>query len=282
MSTGPLQFKLLYRGNTVWLPPGQLYVGRSCGCHIVIDDPLVSRRHAQLTVDGERVRIEDLSSINGVFVNGERLLEEQYVLREGDRIQLGDEELVFGSGRHEASNFPEGRDTASGVDPVVPAEAEAGADSDSGTEPTTRADGVALMGSVADRVLAQGHVREAEQMLSSVLTNLLSDALRGKHVPAETVPVAIGYAIKLAWATRQGEWFDYVAELLYATRRPIPPELTATLLAALQRVTPVNVPRLRRYVNALISQLPSPNATQQQQIADARQLLEAAEQRQRE
>ena len=107
MSTGPLQFKLLYRGNTVWLPPGQLYVGRSCGCHIVIDDPLVSRRHAQLTVDGERVRIEDLSSINGVFVNGERLLEEQYVLREGDRIQLGDEELVFGSGE---LNRPHGID----------------------------------------------------------------------------------------------------------------------------------------------------------------------------
>jgi hypothetical protein len=277
MSTGPRQFKLLYRGNTVWLPPGQLFLGRSCNCHIVIDDPLVSRRHAQLTVDGQRVLIEDLSSINGVFVNGERLLEEQYVLREGDRIQLGDEGLVFGSGPLGVSDFPQGRDTVSGVDPVVPAEADAGLDGPTSAEPTARADGVVLMGSVADRALAKGQVREAEQMLSSVLTNLLSDALRGKSVPEETVPVAIGYAMKLAWATRQGEWFDYVAELLYTTRRPIPADLAATLHAALERVTSVNVPRLRRYVKALVSQHPAPSTAQQQQIAEAQQLLAAAE-----
>ncbi len=57
----------------------------------------ISRRHAQITRDanGQYV-IEDLGSTNGTFVNGGRLTQ-PHVLQVGDRIEVGDTQLVVGS-----------------------------------------------------------------------------------------------------------------------------------------------------------------------------------------
>jgi hypothetical protein len=62
-------------------------IGRSRDCDLVIDDPNISRRHAELRSDGESWRIADLGSTNGVKVNRRRV--DQAVLRSGDRVTLG-------------------------------------------------------------------------------------------------------------------------------------------------------------------------------------------------
>jgi hypothetical protein len=264
MSAEPVQFKLLFRGNTVWLPPGQLFVGRSCACHIVVDDPLVSRRHAQLTVTTRHVTIEDLNSINGVFINGERLLEEPRALRDGDRIQMGSEELVFGSGTAETVLHPLGTATVSGIDPVVPADDDLADPSSYDAEDTCRVDGMRLLGEAA------------EQLLTNYLSDVLNSALAGKSLLHETYQDALHYGLKLAWATRNGAWFDYVIELLHARRTPPPAEYLESLYATLQRVGVVDLARLKRYVAVLPSAIPNPDAHQQQLMAHASALLEAA------
>ena len=71
-----------------------LTIGRSDQCEIVIADPLVSRRHSQLTWDGAYCTLEDLSSTNGTFVNGRRL-RQAHVLRAGDEIRVADVVLVY-------------------------------------------------------------------------------------------------------------------------------------------------------------------------------------------
>jgi hypothetical protein len=76
------------------LPPGDTVIGRSGTCHVTIEDPLVSRQHARLHVDGEDATIEDLGSRNGLMVNG-RAIRETVKLRDGDRIRIGTQELVF-------------------------------------------------------------------------------------------------------------------------------------------------------------------------------------------
>jgi len=48
---------------------GSTTVGRDKDCHIVIDDPGVSRRHAAFHVEEGAVLLEDLESANGTFVN---------------------------------------------------------------------------------------------------------------------------------------------------------------------------------------------------------------------
>ncbi len=75
----------------------RIVIGRSKDCDIRLDDPNVSRRHAEVRREGETYWVVDLDSTNGVAVNGERLKRSQ--LADGDRITVGSTELVFGTGR---------------------------------------------------------------------------------------------------------------------------------------------------------------------------------------
>ena len=57
------------------------------------DDPTVSRRHALIVRQADGVRVLDDRSLNGVFVNGERV--EWRVLADGDEIVVGRYRLHF-------------------------------------------------------------------------------------------------------------------------------------------------------------------------------------------
>jgi hypothetical protein len=62
-------------------------IGRSRDCDLVIDDPNISRHHAELRSDGESWRVADLGSTNGVKINRRRV--DEALLRGGERITLG-------------------------------------------------------------------------------------------------------------------------------------------------------------------------------------------------
>jgi adenylate cyclase len=80
---------------------GRLVVGRECAgiepsrC-LIVDDPLVSRDHLELRSDPGCGSLLIDSSTNGTWVNGRRVERgEPITLVDGDRIELGDHELVF-------------------------------------------------------------------------------------------------------------------------------------------------------------------------------------------
>src|SRR5258708_18913301 len=66
---------------------GEVVIGRSPDCQIVLKDFGISRTHARITVDEDGVRITDLKSKNGTQVNGVPVVEAP--LKDGDRILLG-------------------------------------------------------------------------------------------------------------------------------------------------------------------------------------------------
>lgn len=70
------------------LPLGWTRIGRSAAADVRLDDPTVSRRHALIvrTAD-EGLRALDDRSLNGLFVNGERV--EWTRLRDGDELEVG-------------------------------------------------------------------------------------------------------------------------------------------------------------------------------------------------
>jgi len=69
------------------------YVGKSATCELTLTDPKISRRHVQLTPDSFGLRVADLSSTNGVFLNAARVLEGY--AGNGDRLRLGDTLLAI-------------------------------------------------------------------------------------------------------------------------------------------------------------------------------------------
>jgi len=68
-------------------------VGRSLAADVRFDDPTVSRRHALIVRQADGVRVLDDRSLNGVFVNDERV--EWRMLTDGDEIIVGRYRLYF-------------------------------------------------------------------------------------------------------------------------------------------------------------------------------------------
>ena len=68
-------------------------IGRSLSADIRFDDPTVSRRHALIVRQPDGLRVLDDRSLNGVFVNGERV--EWSTLADGDEVVIGRHHLHF-------------------------------------------------------------------------------------------------------------------------------------------------------------------------------------------
>jgi pSer/pThr/pTyr-binding forkhead associated (FHA) protein len=92
----PGQYLAWHDGGSVRVAPLErewTRVGRSLAADVRFDDPTVSRRHALIVRQADGVRVLDDRSLNGVFVNGERV--EWRVLSDGDEIVVGRYRLHF-------------------------------------------------------------------------------------------------------------------------------------------------------------------------------------------
>lgn len=72
-----------------------ILIGREDDVDVVIDNPSVSRKHAQFRREGAGWVVEDLGSSNGTFLHGNKIVGPQPV-KEGDEIGMGKFSIVFG------------------------------------------------------------------------------------------------------------------------------------------------------------------------------------------
>ncbi len=72
---------------------GEVIIGRSPDCQVVLKDNGISRNHAKIVVDEDGVRLVDLKSKNGSQINGVTVVEAP--LKDGDRILLGRFQILF-------------------------------------------------------------------------------------------------------------------------------------------------------------------------------------------
>jgi pSer/pThr/pTyr-binding forkhead associated (FHA) protein len=100
---------------------GSILVGRLPECDVCLDDNLVSRMHARISVQNGSVVVEDLHSTNGVYVNGLRV-GHSTTMREGDRILIGTTELsLFESRDSSLMRIKAARPISSSPTPQKPA-----------------------------------------------------------------------------------------------------------------------------------------------------------------
>ena len=88
--------KILRPGSAPEAPPGALKIGRAADNDIVIPDVLAGRHHATLIPTPGGMEIADNRSINGTFVNGDRV--NTAMLNDGDVVTIGNVDLVFSGG----------------------------------------------------------------------------------------------------------------------------------------------------------------------------------------
>lgn len=244
------------------LSVGRIQLGRAETCDISLDDPLVSRLHAALEVNGESLIVEDLGSRNGVRVNGERI-EAPRVLRAGDVLRIGSAEFTI-------------------VREERPPEASAGVATTQTVirhSTTQRIGPFGVLAALADKALALGHGEEAERILGKLLEELLPKARttrppgneesspskangapsgpqRGDGVTAldESVFQQAGrYALRLAVVTGKGRWLDYLFRLYASQRRLMSAGLIEELYEAARKVQGTSPAHLEAYLAVLRS-----------------------------
>jgi pSer/pThr/pTyr-binding forkhead associated (FHA) protein len=88
---------ILHRGPSAGarflLDADRTTAGRSTAADIFLDDVTVSRRHAEFARDHGAFIVRDVGSLNGTYVNRERI--EAQVLRGGDEVQIGKFRMTF-------------------------------------------------------------------------------------------------------------------------------------------------------------------------------------------
>lgn len=86
--------RLRFQHQELDLPLGVTLIGRDLDCHVTLDDPLVSRKHARILVGTDRVVVEDLGSRNGILLNGVTI-RRPTPLRDADRMYVGTQCFVY-------------------------------------------------------------------------------------------------------------------------------------------------------------------------------------------
>jgi pSer/pThr/pTyr-binding forkhead associated (FHA) protein len=87
-------------GSRFLLDADVVNAGRHPDSEIFLDDVTVSRRHAEFNRDGASFTVSDVGSLNGTYVNRDRI--DKVLLTDGDEVQIGKYRLVFFSGHESA------------------------------------------------------------------------------------------------------------------------------------------------------------------------------------
>jgi hypothetical protein len=83
-------------GQSFPLHGERMTIGRSPDTEIFLDDVTVSRRHAEFHRNGDTFTVTDVGSLNGTYVNRDRI--DTVQLTDSDEVQIGKYRLVFFSG----------------------------------------------------------------------------------------------------------------------------------------------------------------------------------------
>jgi len=86
-------YALVYPGGRFPLRGDLVALGRARECEIHLSDPNISRRHAEIRLDGDSYAVFDLGSTNGTELNGQQIKHAR--LSDGDVIAIGQTELTF-------------------------------------------------------------------------------------------------------------------------------------------------------------------------------------------
>ena len=218
-----LRYRLRSADADIALSPGRFFVGRDRDCQLVLDDPMVSRRHALLVIGPGGVTVEDLGSRNGVLVNGERI-EGRVQLEAGDVLTIGVSQLTLqrATRRREAKQTlaemrPSGayRRPPPTMRPPAPPLAP---------EPTRETSVFDMLVGACEAALERGDVRGAESAAANLVVSMRAEILRGRALEPKVWDDLVGFCLRLAEETGRVRWIDRLLEVFGGAGRVLPLE----------------------------------------------------------
>lgn len=217
------------------MPQGETLIGRSTACHITLEDPLVSRTHARITVADDRAMVEDLGSRNGLLVNGERI-QGPTSLADGSRIRVGTQEFVLGCILESQTARKIGQDTgflchcaACGLPypnkmsecPNCGSKDRFEEDTLSGSLPSREAWTLDLVVETVRKARQLGRWADVDRLLRRASDTLEHLITSGEPVDGQQLDALADAAVALSVASGQGEWARWVLGI-YASLGLVP------------------------------------------------------------
>jgi hypothetical protein len=232
------------------LPRGITLIGRSLDCHLTIEDPLVSRRHARIVIGAGGAHVEDLGSRNGVKVNGAPI-RQVTTLRNGDRLRIGTQELVFTrvdeTGRAHSRTTGQLRLCANCRQPypremLACPSCEATEQTD---DETLTASGTSLSHQwsmqlfveALESALRLGRIADAEGLIRRATAQVEELVAAGNHVDETALASLAAQAVATTVATGDPAWAVWAIEI-YGRCQCIPPRAVVDRLADLMEKHP--------------------------------------------
>jgi pSer/pThr/pTyr-binding forkhead associated (FHA) protein len=231
--------------RVVPLPVGDAVIGRSADCQVVLDDELVSRRHAMLRVREDDVVVHDLGSRNGVTVDG-LLLHAPAKLGHGALLGIGSSqlELFDTKGRERFIQVPETPRPAPSAPGVLRA--------------TTAGVSAASLVFHARAALATPDTEPLRLAATKLAERLVPGVIGDDVLLVDASRIFAGCAIELARRLRSSEWLDRVFEVHGALKRVVDRESIESLLELAEDLDHVDRGALRSYLETMRSRRPPP------------------------
>jgi len=266
------RFRIRYRAIDVNLGDGDFVIGRGEECHLVLDDSLVSRRHAVLRAAQEHVLVEDMGSRNGVRVNGARI-DGRARLKNGDCLRIGSQELVIRDAPVVARNITGTLEVL--VCPQCNAPADVGdtaceqcgarldrvgktqldlevPSGDAPADVMKQRSSVTVLAGLVEKALSLKRFDEAERILSSLVGNVLVQAEAGRADEANARKAA-SFALVLAEASGRPAWLEFPFRIYTALGKLMPSDTIDTIYRLVTALRFTDPNPLRAYLTALQS-----------------------------
>lgn len=244
MGVGLARFRLRFLLQEFDLPVGTTLIGRSSSCHVTIEDPLVSRQHARIDVEGDACTISDLGSRNGLRVNG-KPINGKHPLDDGDRIRIGTQEFLFcrvakttsAAGRTTGflqhcghCGLPYAKEAvtcpscgAKGIPDAETLSGEFGAQSQ-------HAWSLQLLTEVVDAALRRGRIKDAVKSLERAQADLAERLTAGRDIDERGLAELALAALTVGKRADDARWAAWVASV-YVQSRLVPPAAVLDAIA---------------------------------------------------
>jgi len=221
-------------------------IGRSLEATLTIEDPLVSRQHARITVDDEGGSVEDMGSRNGVRVNGMQI-RGPTVLKDGDRVRIGTQDFVFcrvdplGKAHSKTTGvlrlcakcrLPYPREMVACPNCEATEQTDEETLSGSFGSENQTAWSVQLLVEALERALTLGRVGDAERIVRRATAQVEELVAAGGAIDAKALAALSEQTIATTLASNDPTWLLWVIEMYRRTDRVPPPEVVDRIAEA--------------------------------------------------
>ena len=241
-------------------------IGRSNECHLVLDDPSVSRVHAVIVRKDEELRIEDRGSRNGVIINRERIREPR-ILNAGDQVVIGHQVIRIALSPETSkadrtqgikrcpscgawSNGEASRCAVCGATISFPARFAGDDDlkvkTAAGGRPT-----FSMLVELANKAVQVGKLEEAERLVSGISSSAEARLNGGESLVEGDLEKIASVMLSLSQAAKSPKDISRIFSLHFAAKKLMSRDVVEKLYDIVRPVGYLACPEMTRYLNYL-------------------------------